>query len=56
MKKSYPYNTLSDRVCAAPKCSARLKKRLVEEKPTVTKCFKCHVAAEERRGHYVLGR
>ena len=38
MKKKYKFNVLSDKTCVV--CGNRLKKNLVEKKPTANKCFK----------------
>ncbi len=41
MKKSFHFSVLSDKVCSVKGCTTKLKQRLVDEKPTVKKCFKC---------------
>lgn len=38
--KPYPFHVLSDKVCIVPGCNQRIKKRLVEVKPTVRYCYK----------------
>jgi len=42
MKKSYPYNVLSDKKCSVSGCSKKLKLRIVEEHPKFDKCYKCY--------------
>jgi len=49
MKKSYPFNEMGDRRCVV--CGRPIKRRLVEEKPTATKCFQCFRAEQEARGN-----
>ena len=39
MKKAYPYNVLGNKRCV--ECGKRLKKRIVEEKPTANHCYRC---------------
>lgn len=51
MRKSHPFDVLSDRVCVVPGCDKHLKLRLVEEKPTVIKCFGCFRDYEAGRDH-----
>lgn len=41
MKKSLPFNVLSEKVCSAPKCGRRLKLRIALEHPEVAMCFQC---------------
>lgn len=45
MKKSYPFNVLSNQTCTfvfygRRVCNKKLKRRLVEEKPSTTLCHK----------------
>jgi hypothetical protein len=55
MKKSLPFNKLSDRVCMEPGCPKRLKQRLVDTKipRKITHCFrhepKHHISGHSKR-------
>lgn len=53
MKKGYHHTEMSTKTCNKDGCTTRLKKRLVHNrKPkNITKCYKCHVKAENARGH-----
>jgi hypothetical protein len=44
-KKMYRFNELSDLLCSHPGCIKRIKKNLVERKPTQQsfKCYKHHM-------------
>jgi len=53
MKKSHTYTELSDVQCSTPGCRRRLKQRLVNQKPTVDKCYKCNRTREAGRGHFI---
>jgi len=39
MKKPYKFTELSDKTCAT--CPKKLKKNVVERKPTAEHCYKC---------------
>jgi hypothetical protein len=47
-KKSYAFNVLSDKECAMPNCKKKLKKRIVEERPTADRCYKCYQETKKR--------
>ena len=40
MKKSYPFNELSNKRCI--ECGKPLKRRIAEEKPSAGRCYRCH--------------
>jgi len=40
MEKKYRFDELSDKRCI--KCGERLKKNLIEKKPTANMCYKCY--------------
>jgi hypothetical protein len=40
MTKSHPYNELGEKKCI--ECGKRLKKRIEEERPEWTKCYRCY--------------
>ena len=42
MRKPYPYTELSEQVCIVPGCRTRLKRSLVERKPSARKCYAHH--------------
>ena len=56
MRKTYPHNVLSDKVCVEQGCRQRLKKRLVESKPTLERCYRHHVQHEAKRNHHICVR
>ena len=51
-KKKYAYNVMDLKECE--KCGKKLKKRLVEQKPTLKLCYKCNQlekkAAQDEKG------
>ncbi len=49
MKKSYPYNVMSDKRCRNCGESGRIKKRMAEEHDAKT-CFKCFEAIRFKHG------
>ncbi len=53
MKKSRPFNELSDQFCMAPSCCRRLKLRIVEEKPTARFCYRCYSTQQSHRGKLI---
>lgn len=44
MKKSHHYTKLSNTQCVTKGCGRFLKQRIVQEKPTATKCYDCYVS------------
>ena len=46
MKKSHPFNKMSELKC---KCGKLLKERMVEQKQTKPDCYKCHLAEQAGR-------
>lgn len=53
MKKTHPHTELSNRVCIDRGCERKIKKRLIKQKPTVDRCYKCHAKSEAGRGHTI---
>ena len=53
MKKTHPFDKLSDRVCSTPGCRKHLKQRLVDIKPTVTRCYNCEREYQAGREHFM---
>jgi hypothetical protein len=52
MKKSHPFDELSDRVCIEADCEKHIKQRLVDTKDAI-RCYKHHCIKESGRAHYV---
>jgi hypothetical protein len=50
MKKTHSFDKLSDVECREPGCDKKLKLRLVENKPTVSHCYK-HEPKHRISGH-----
>jgi len=51
MKKSHPFNVLSDVKCIDASCHNKIKLRFIEEKRKPRWCFSCHKKNERARGH-----
>lgn len=51
MRKPYRFDELSNKFCVVPGCYTRIKKRLAEQKPTATMCFRHHVESQADRNH-----
>lgn len=56
MKKQHRFDELSDKVCSTPGCDRRLKKRIVELKPTADKCYRCFVREQQKRGKFMKSK
>jgi len=55
MKKSHPFNKLSNVVCIKPGCVKKIKLRLAESKAVKKAflCFKHFREKEAQRGHFI---
>jgi hypothetical protein len=52
MQKSYRFDELGDKECLD--CGKKLKKRLEQEKPTVTLCYRCYKGLPPKKEEEVI--